>query len=231
VIGTPRYHERVTRSTNERARALALAGAPHGTLVTADEQTAGRGRQGRRWLAQPGEALLMSLIVRGGDAAPLLPLRAAVAVRDACAALSAADCAIKWPNDVWIERRKAAGILIEGRPQDGWAVVGIGLNVLARRFPDEIADVATSLALAGAETPTVDGARGAVLAALARWLAADEPALIDAWREHDALAGERIRWSGGSGVAAGIADDGSLLVDRDDGTRVELSAGEVHLSR
>ena len=96
MLGVPRVHHRVTDSTNERARELALAAAPHGTLVTADEQSAGRGRQGRTWTAPPGSALLMSLVLRELD--PLLPLAAAVAV---CEALPEdADARIKWPNDV-----------------------------------------------------------------------------------------------------------------------------------
>ena len=231
MIGTPHLHERVTSSTNERARALAVAGAPDGTLVTADEQTAGRGRQGRQWLAERGDAVLMSLVVRRrAEALPTLPLRAAVAVRDACERLTGARCDIKWPNDIWIERRKVAGILIEGRPADGWAVLGIGLNVRTRRFPDDLADLATSLALAGADV-TVATARDEVLDALDRWLAAESPAVIDAFRAHDALAGQPVTWNGGSGTAAGIGDDGSLLVDTPDGSRVELGAGEVHLGR
>ena len=93
-LGRPRVHLRVTDSTNDRARELAIAGAPHGTLVTASEQTAGRGRQGRRWTAPAGSALLMSLILRSPP--PLLPLIAAVAVCEA-----AGDRAqIKWPNDI-----------------------------------------------------------------------------------------------------------------------------------
>jgi BirA family biotin operon repressor/biotin-[acetyl-CoA-carboxylase] ligase len=231
VIGTPHLHERVTSSTNERARALAIAGAPHGTLVTADEQTAGRGRQGRQWLAERGDALLMSLVVRAhGDTLALLPLRAAVAVRDGCELLTGASCEIKWPNDIWIERRKVAGILVEGRPAQGWAVLGIGLNVRTRRFPDELAELATSLTLAGADV-TVAAARGEVVRALDHWLEAESAAVIDAWRAHDALAGQPVRWNGGSGTAAGVADDGSLLVDTPEGSRVELSAGEVHLAR
>src|SRR5688500_16749042 len=117
MIGTPRVHLRLADSTNERARALAVAGAPHGTLVTADEQTAGRGRQGRVWTAPPRSAVLMSLVLR--DLREALPLAAAVAV---CEALPV-PAAIKWPNDIWIERRKVAGILVEGRPQEGWAVL------------------------------------------------------------------------------------------------------------
>ena len=123
MIGQPRVHHRLTDSTNERARELASRGAPHGTLVTADEQTAGRGRQGREWVAVPGSALLMSVVLRSASAT--LPLAAAVAV---CEALPV-DAAIKWPNDIWVERCKVAGILVEARPQEGWAVLGIGVNV------------------------------------------------------------------------------------------------------
>ncbi len=159
MIGTPRVHHRLTDSTNERAKELAIAGAPHGTLVTADEQSAGRGRQGRAWTAPAGSALLMSLVLRELD--ELLPIGAAVAV---CEALPA-QAAIKWPNDVWIDGRKVAGILVEGRPQEGWAVLGIGLNVTTDAFPAELAESATSLRLAG-----VDSTPERVLAELVRSL-------------------------------------------------------------
>jgi BirA family transcriptional regulator, biotin operon repressor / biotin---[acetyl-CoA-carboxylase] ligase len=226
MIGSPHVHHRVTDSTNARARALAAAGAPHGTLVTADAQTEGRGRQGRAWTAEPGDALLMSLLVR--DVTPLLPLAAAVAV---CEAVAPLDAAIKWPNDVWIDRRKVAGILLEGRPQEGWAVIGIGLNVRTREFPEELRASATSLALAGSER-TVAEVREVLLPALERWLVAAAPEVLDAWRARDALRGERVRWSGASeGTAAGITDGGALLVETPGGERVELDAGEVHLRR
>jgi BirA family biotin operon repressor/biotin-[acetyl-CoA-carboxylase] ligase len=226
MIGSPHVHHRVTDSTNARARELAATGAPHGTLVTADEQTAGRGRQGRAWTAAPGEALLMSVLVRGVETgAALLPLAVAVAVCDAVAPL---DAAIKWPNDVWLSRRKAAGILLEGRPQEGWAVVGIGLNVRTREFPEELRERATSLALEGGEATLAD-ALAALLPALDRWLMAPAAEVLAAWRERDALRGERVEWMGGAGTAAGIADSGALVVETDNGERVELDAGEVHL--
>ncbi len=123
ALGRPRLHLRRTDSTNARARELATAGAPHGTLVTAREQTAGRGRQGRSWSAPPGRALLMSLVVR--DQAALLPLRAGLAVAD----VAGPEARVKWPNDVLVDGRKVAGVLVESRPLEGWAVVGIGLNV------------------------------------------------------------------------------------------------------
>ena len=132
MIGSPRSHLRVTDSTNARARALAATGAPHGTLVTADKQAAGRGRQGRRWEAPPGRALLASLLLRDVDAhEALLPLVAAVAVAEACEVAAGVPCLVKWPNDVWAARseRKLAGILVEARPAERWAIVGIGVNV------------------------------------------------------------------------------------------------------
>jgi BirA family transcriptional regulator, biotin operon repressor / biotin---[acetyl-CoA-carboxylase] ligase len=223
MIGTPHVHHRVTDSTNERARALAEADAPHGTLVTADEQQTGRGRQGRLWTAPPGSAVLMSLVLRELD--ELLPLMAAVAV---CEALPV-EAAIKWPNDVWIDRRKVAGILVEGMPQQGWAVLGIGLNVTTEAFPPELADTATSLRLAGVET-TPARVLDDLLASLSRWLAAPRDAVLAAWRSRDALKGERIRWTGGEGTADGIDDSGALLVETGN-ARVTLDAGEVHLER
>jgi BirA family biotin operon repressor/biotin-[acetyl-CoA-carboxylase] ligase len=223
MIGTPRVHHRLTDSTNERAKELAIAGALHGTLVTADEQRTGRGRQGRVWTAPPGSAVLMSLVLRELD--ELLPLSAALAV---CEALPV-EAEIKWPNDVWIDRRKVAGILLEGRPQDGWAVLGIGLNVTTESFPPELAETATSLRLAGADT-TTEAILGDLLTSLSRWLDAPRDAVLAAWRKRDALKGERVRWSGGEGIADGIDDSGALRVETGNG-RVTLDAGEVHLLR
>jgi BirA family transcriptional regulator, biotin operon repressor / biotin---[acetyl-CoA-carboxylase] ligase len=223
MIGTPRVHHRLTDSTNERAKELAVAGALHGTLVTADEQSAGHGRQGRVWSAQPRSAVLMSLVLRELD--ELLPLAAAVAV---CEALPV-EARIKWPNDVWIDRRKVAGILVEGRPQEGWAVLGIGLNVTTDAFPPELAETATSLRLAGADT-TTEAVLGELVTSLSRWLNAPPDAVLAAWRSRDALRGEHVRWSGGEGIADGIDDSGALLVQTGNG-HVTLDAGEVHLLR
>jgi BirA family transcriptional regulator, biotin operon repressor / biotin---[acetyl-CoA-carboxylase] ligase len=216
MIGRPRVHHRLTDSTNERARELASRGAPHGTLVTADEQTAGRGRQGREWVAAPGAALLMSVVLRNASAT--LPLAAAVAV---CEALPV-EAAIKWPNDVWIGRRKLAGILVEARPQEGWAVLGVGVNV---HDAPPIEHVTSLGSVIGTEELLER-----LLLALDGWLSRPLPEVLAAWRSRDALLGETVRWQNGNGKGVGIDESGALLVDTDSG-RVALQAGEVHLLR
>ncbi len=162
TFGSPHRHYRLTDSTNARARELVEAGAPHGTVVTADEQTAGRGRQGRIWTAPAGKGLLYSAILRPLDERHLLlPLSVPLAVCAAAEALRPGiECAIKWPNDVWLEERKLAGILIEAKmpgqspphpagsqSDDGWAVIGVGLNltVAPDEFPDDLKWPAVSL--------------------------------------------------------------------------------------
>src|SRR4051812_15731825 len=120
-FGAPWRHFARTDSTNTRTRELAAAGAPGGTVVTAGEQTAGRGRQGRSWTAPPGKALLYSALLRPLDDRHLmLPLAVPLAVCEAAEALRPGlECGVKWPNDVLVAGRKLAGILIEARPQDG----------------------------------------------------------------------------------------------------------------
>ena len=220
-FGTPRLHLRLTDSTNTRARELAAAGAPHGTLVTAAEQSAGRGRQGRTWTAPAGRALLCSVVVR--DPPPLASLRAGVATAEAIGR----HAQLKWPNDVYVERRKVAGILVEGRPQEGWGVIGVGVNVAVapESFPAELAGRAGTLGLApGAIEPLL----AELLGALERWLAAPAEEMLDAVRARDVLLGQTLTWAGGTARGAGIDAHGRLVVDTGTG-RQALNAGEVHL--
>ncbi len=221
-LGSPRLHLRITDSTNERARELAAAGAPHGTLVTAAEQSAGRGRQGRTWSAPAGRALLCSLVVR--DPPRLLPLAAGVAVAE----LAASQALLKWPNDVLLDGRKVAGILVEGRPQEGWAVLGIGVNVALREddFPRELRARAGTLGLAPGQ---IEPVLARLLERLEQWLVAPAGAVLDAVRARDALAGRPVRWGGGAGRGAGIDGQGRLVVETDGGM-VALDSGEVHLN-
>jgi BirA family transcriptional regulator, biotin operon repressor / biotin---[acetyl-CoA-carboxylase] ligase len=222
TLGTPRVHRRVTGSTSLDARGLAIAGAPHGTLVTALEQRDGRGRQGRRWVAPPGTALLCSLLLR--DPPPLLPLAAAVAVAE----LVGPAAAIKWPNDILLDGRKVSGILIEGRPQERWAVLGIGVNVAVDLdvMPADLRDTAGTLGLG---RDAIEPALARLLELLDRRLAQPPGEVLAAWRERDALLGVPIAWSGGRGVAAGVDDCGRLRVRLNGGAEELLDAGEVHL--
>ena len=193
-LGRPRVHFRLTDSTNARARELAARGAPHGTLVTADEQSAGRGRQGRTWTAPRGRALLCSLLIR--DPSRLLPLAAGAAVAE----VVGPDARIKWPNDVLVGGRKVAGILIEARPQEGWAVAGIGVNV-ALRLPEDVpAELRSTAGTLGLGPDAIEPTLDALLGRLAYWLGVSDRVLLHAVRDRDALLGRPVRWAGGSGV-------------------------------
>jgi BirA family transcriptional regulator, biotin operon repressor / biotin---[acetyl-CoA-carboxylase] ligase len=250
TVGFPRLHLRHVDSTNIRARELAGDGAPDGMVVTATHQESGRGRQGRSWVAPPGRALLCSVIVR--DPPRLIPLAAGVAVAETIEAMRRPDSAaavwrhaegggvapvqIKWPNDVHLRGRKVAGILVEGRPQERWAVVGVGINVAIRvqDFPPELRRTAGTLELEPASIPVV---LTRLTAALQRWLDASEEAVLDAFRVRDALLGRPIRWERGAsgrlgreGTGSGIDRDGRLRVTTGDGATLTLDSGEVHLT-
>lgn len=221
-LGVPRLHLRRTDSTNDRARELARSGAPHGALVTAGEQTVGRGRQGRTWSAPPQGALLASLVLR--DVPELLTLASAVAVAD----VAGEGATIKWPNDVLLGPRKVAGILAETRQREDWAVLGIGINVALRAedLPPALAGRATGLGLRPAD---VERVLTSLLEALERRLTQDTAAILAAYRRRDAVFGHELRTAQGDGVAAGVDDAGRLLIDLDSGVRVALDAGEVHI--
>ena len=229
-FGRPHRHLRTTDSTNERARVLAQAGAPSGTVVTADEQSAGRGRQGRVWSAPAGGALLYSAVLRDLDERQaLLPLVAPLAACDAIESLAPVSCRVKWPNDVWVEESKVAGVLIEARPPD-WAVIGIGINVAidVAAFPPDLRWPATSIG----HGVSVDATRVALDQALTDWVARGVDETLVAFRHRDALLGREVGWVGrgkGRGVGGGIDERGNLIVETGEGKRVALGSGEVSL--
>ena len=220
MIGRPRLHLRSTPSTNTRGRELAAAGAPHGTLVTAEMQTAGRGRQGRTWVAPAGSSLLLSLVLRETDR--LLPLRAGLAVAD----LAGPAALVTWPNDVLLAGRKVAGVLVESRPQEGWAVLGIGVNAAldVAELPPELHETAGTLGRRDLER-----ALDELLKHLARRLAEPPEATLTALSTRDALLDRPISWTGGHGTGAGIDERGCLRVRLEGGGETVLDAGEVHL--
>jgi BirA family biotin operon repressor/biotin-[acetyl-CoA-carboxylase] ligase len=241
AFGHPHLHIRRTDSTNDRSKELAIAGAPGGLVVTAEEQTAGRGRRGNEWFAPPGSCLLYSALLRpfAADRPTLLPLAVPVAVCEAAEAVAPVRCQLKWPNDVWIEERKVAGILVEARPDEGWAVIGVGLNVAIPQddFPDELRETAISLLPTEGErglppggAPGVHHARDRLNESLGRWVDASDEEVLAAFRTRDALCGRRISWDGGEGTAEEIDERGHLVVEKPDGESVTLGAGEVHLA-
>jgi BirA family biotin operon repressor/biotin-[acetyl-CoA-carboxylase] ligase len=240
-LGNPHRHYRRTDSTNERAKELAMSGAEGGLVVTADEQTAGRGRRGNAWFAPPGSCLLYSALARpfAADQSPLLPLAVPIAVCEAAEAVAPVRCQVKWPNDVWIDERKIAGVLVEARPDEGWAVIGVGLNVAIAEddFPPELRGTAASLLPTEAEgglppggAPGVARALSALKEALGRWTGASDDEVLSAFRARDALCGRRISWEDGEGVAKEIDERGHLVVEKSEGESVTLGAGEVHLA-
>jgi len=234
-FGRPRRHYRVIDSTNERGRALALAGAPSGTVVTADEQTGGRGRRGRTWSAPPGKALLCSAILRPlGSEHALLPLAVPLAVCETAESLAPVECELKWPNDIWLDGMKLGGVLIEAQPPE-WAVIGVGLNVAIgpEEFPADLRHPATSLRHGVA----VEDALAALVERLDGWVAADRERVVAEFSRRDALRGRRVEWQSaggtagaGAGVADGIDERGNLVVVDEEDERHSLGSGEVQLA-
>jgi BirA family biotin operon repressor/biotin-[acetyl-CoA-carboxylase] ligase len=237
AISAVEWHDEV-ESTNTLAAVAAARGVPEIHAVLADHQRAGRGRHGRGWLAPPGSSLLTSFVVRpglGANALSLLPLLSGLAVAEAVEPFcGAAQVGLKWPNDVLVAGVKAAGVLLEAPTPDA-VIVGIGVNVDWREVarPDGLAAISLSEA-AGRE---VD--RWEVLAALAGgfarryrlWLQSPS-AFLPAYRRRSATLGQRVRVTPLNappfvGLAAALADDGTLVVRLGDGHSVTLSAGEV----
>lgn len=237
----PTYFARSLASAQVRARELATSGAVEGTLVVCDSQTQGRGRLGRSWHMAASLGIACSYIVRELEQSlGLLPLAAALAVCEACEASAAIECRIKWPNDVWAGERKLAGILIEARPQDGWCIVGSGINVNQAKadLPAEIADSATSLLIAAGMACEREMVLEQYCACLGRWIIAlrsgADKHLLESYRGRDALTGREIAWQkeGGKlqGIASGIDDSGNLVVSQE-GELTTLKSGEVELVR
>lgn len=227
VIGRPHLHYRSIGSTNAEARRLAESGSGSGTLITSDRQTEGRGRQGRPWSTPQGSLAYSFILQRAIEVPSTLSLQIGVAVCEAVEALGVVRAEVKWPNDVWIEGKKVAGILVEARPQDGWLVAGIGLNVFtpAEGFPPEVQPLATSVG-GGA---TVPGAIAALNEHLGRRLDSAVEETLGEFSKRDALLGRPVTWDAGSGTAAGIDREGNLLVESRVGCLTALNAGEVHL--
>jgi len=224
-------------STQRVASELAEGGAADGTVVLADTQTAGRGRRGRAWHDAPGDSLLMSVIVRPRlRAADLskLSLAAAVAVAEAIVATTGLDARLKWPNDVLVNGRKLAGILLESRiVAEPMVVAGIGVNLRQRTFPPELAETATSVDLEGGRAVGREELLEGVLDALDRWRNALEregfAPLRARWLTLADTIGRAVTVGEHSGVAVDLAEDGALVLRQAAGLQ-RVFAGEVMTS-
>jgi len=245
-------------STNDEAWDALAVDAPDGTMVVADAQTRGRGRAGRTWHTAPGKALALSVLLHQGcdrRLLGLLPLAAGLAVAQALETLGA-EPVLKWPNDVLLGGRKVAGVLCESRriqPAPGYptfppgragaaaavrdaAVVGVGVNVAqaAGDFPPEIAETATSLALAGVATDRESVAAAFLDALETLWMelqAGGRAALLAAWSARADFWGRTVTVRAPAGVVRGVAraldPDGALVLVLEDGTETAALAGDL----
>lgn len=229
-------------STNDEALRLARGGAPHGTLVLADRQTAGRGRRGRSWVSPAGVNLYLSIILRP----PLPPQRApelvpvvAVAAAETLRA-HGVDAGIKWPNDLEIDGRKVAGILTElsaNADRIHFVVVGIGINVNLHGddLPEELRPIATSMALELGRQLSRPALAADFLGRLEGWLGLHERAgfgpVRERYRELSTTLGQRVRLVEADGEIEGVAEDidesGAILLRRDDGVLEMARTGDV----
>lgn len=231
-------------STNIRARQLAMENAPHGTVVMAGQQTAGRGRLGRSFFA-PQEGIYLSIIIRPDftpDKAILITPAAAAATAEAIEEVSGHQAKIKWVNDIYIGNRKVCGILTEALTsgttgQIDALILGIGVNTTLKDFPAELLDIA------GAVEGDYDRAQLAALIitkALDLTASIEEKTFLDTYRDRSLLTGRTVNVFKGTykispddeipsrpARVLGIDDDGGLMVIYTDGTRETLTTGEV----
>ncbi|MDR1067209.1 MAG: biotin--[acetyl-CoA-carboxylase] ligase [Clostridiales bacterium] len=227
-MGVCRFDE--VTSTNDVAADMARLGAPHGFCVVAESQIAGRGRRGAKWFSPKGEGLYMSVIIKRDF--ELLPVAAAVALSNAVCALSGVMAYIKWPNDVTINKKKVAGVLIERfstGDRGSFAVMGVGVNVNARSFPAELS--ATSIALERGEEADKEELRKLFLRELKRVSDGKRRSgLLEDYRDKCVSIGEKIIIeidnARTEAVALGVMDDGRLIVETPHGKRT-LTSGRA----
>ena len=234
------HFARETDSTNLWIKRLAKEGASEGTLALAEFQSAGRGRLGRSWEVPEGTSVMMSILLRPKfepQYAPTLTLVMGMAVAKAVKSLGF-DVSIKWPNDVVVSHKKICGILTEMGVRDGkidYAVIGVGINVNIKEFPEEMVDKATSLYLESGKEFDRSQIPGLVMEAFEKYYekfaaTCDLSGLKEEYESILANYNQPVRVLAKEpyeGVARGITDCGELLVEKTDGTIVAVSAGEV----
>ncbi|WP_394267368.1 biotin--[acetyl-CoA-carboxylase] ligase [Anaerotignum sp.] len=244
TMGQSIYFYEETDTTNNRARELALEGAPEGTLVVAEKQTAGRGRRGKVWESPLGTGIWMSLVLRPQimpAEASVLTLLCGLATAEAIEAETGLSAGIKWPNDILINGKKAVGILTEmdcEMSQVHFAIPGIGINVNTASFPPEIADIATSLYLECGKTVSRRRLVHKVLERLEEHYetflrTGSFAAMLEDYRKHCITLGKEVHVLGREpffAEALDITPEGELLVRRaDNGKEEVVFSGEVSI--
>jgi BirA family biotin operon repressor/biotin-[acetyl-CoA-carboxylase] ligase len=224
-----------TGSTNDDARAAALAGAPDGHVIVADAQSAGRGARGRTWVSPAGVDLYVSVLAALPvplEQLPPLTLAAGLAVADTCDAFlpAALRAQVKWPNDVWIDRRKCAGILVESSSQGERSlpvVIGIGVNVNRREFPEGLDTEPTSLLLSRGQPTSRSEVLALLLDHLERWVdrfvALGPAPIVEALEARLALRNELARVDDVEGVVEAVAPSGAQRLRTPSGVKEVLS--------
>ena len=242
-FGHELYFFQKTDSTNRLAADMARNGKPEGTVVVADSQTAGRGRLQRQWHSPSGQNLYCSLILRPETPPFKAPQAALIAGMALCRTIRGLlpkhEPQVKWPNDVFLEGRKIAGILcamVSEMERVEHLVVGIGINVNITRFPDELASLATSLQIVSGR----EFLRPLLLAkfladlenAYSQWLLQGLESFMDEWSEVAYLTGRRVKIDTlpdkAAGKVLGISPDGALLIREDDGHIRSIASGDVY---
>lgn len=232
------YYPSVT-STNDIARQQALQKAPEGTAVIADEQTTGRGRLKRAWVSPQGNIAVSIVLYPDRRKLHFLTMLASLAVQYSIEKTTGLKCELKWPNDVLIRGKKVCGILLESQVESGivsYAVVGIGINVNMKLsdYP-EITAFATSLASElGREVSRPVLLRNLFVEMERLYVSLrDGLSILSEWRDNLITLGKKVRVHSNDdvfeGIAETVADDGSLMLRRDDGSLMKFMAGDVTL--
>ena len=242
-LGKQLHYYQDLDSTNRMAQELARQGAAEGTVVVAERQLSGRGRQGRAWHSPAGVGLYSSLILRPAlppNQVQLLTLAVAVAVARAISAQTLLSPKIKWPNDILISEKKVAGILTEAEAvaeRIAHVVVGVGINVnhTAAELGRDLEALATSLRLELGRSVERSALAAHLFVEVETWYerlkGRDSSGMLDEWRRHAATLGRRVRVFLGQttveGTALDVTNEGALLVERGDGSRTVVHSGDV----
>lgn len=237
VLGRELDYRVQTGSTMDDARAAALQGAPHGTLIMAEEQTAGRGRRGRSFESPPGENLYFTLVLRLQlDGLRKAPIAVPLAVCTACRAAGTGDAVVKWPNDIWAGDLKVCGMLLDSELDGDQAIVLAGIGINVNGDPASIpglAGIATSLRLVAGRTIDREGLLAAICNDLEAALAAPPAALGRDYRRVSMILGRPVtvleHADSYQAIAVDLAADGSLVVELPGGERRTVAAGEVSI--